>query len=116
MAFVGVIGSTWLNSTLSSVRALSVTWQSSGEIRLSSASDGPFVVTHLVKYGNNEGEKAVAQLPQPVAIVDSAGMTIEKDDISKLQWVNIYGQPVTAPKAGAEIKALYYRPEMATRR
>ena len=116
LSVLGFIGNAWLNSTLTNVRALSVAWQSDGEIHFSSASDGPFVITHLVKYGNNEGEKAVARLPQPLAIVDSAGSTLSKGEVTKLVWVNIFGEPVTAPKAGTEIKALYFRPEMATRR
>src|SRR4028118_18775 len=116
LALVSFAGSAWLGSTFSRARALSATWLPSGEVRLSSASDGPFVVTHLVKYGHDEGEKAVARLPQPIAIVDSAGATIEKDVIAKLAWVNIFGEPVPAPNVGSNIEVLYYRPEVTNRR
>jgi hypothetical protein len=111
LSLLVVAGEVWLNSMRANIRALAVKWQPDGEIRFYSVSDGPFVITHLVKHGSDEGGKAVARLPQPLAIVDSAGATLSKNNVAKLAWVNIYGQLVTSPKAGAEIKALYFRPE-----
>lgn len=70
---------------------------SDGSVSFSSWSDGPFVVTHLVKYADHEGDKAVAPLPQPMAIIDSQGATLTAEEVSKLRWVNIFGEPTRGP-------------------
>ena len=74
------------------------------------------MVTHLVKDENNEKEKAVALLPQPLAIIDSGGATMSKGEVMKLVWINPYGQKVTAPKVGTRITAFYFQPEIAARK
>lgn len=113
---LGFAANSWLNSMRADLRALSIRWQTDGSVQFSSASDGPFVVTHLVKYGNSKREMALARLLQPLAIIESGGATISKGDVAKLVWVNTYGQSVTAPKDGIQIKALYFRPETATQK
>lgn len=81
------------------------------DLTLRSVSDGPFLVTHLVRYGTpSEADKAVAALPQPLAIIDSGGATIPRDLYRKLVWRNFLGQRVPAPPEGAPVGALYTRP------
>ena len=88
---------------------------SDGSVSFSSWSDGPFVVTHLVKYADHEGDKAVAPLPQPMAIIDSHGATLTAEEVSKLRWVNIFGEPTRAPALTNELNALYSRPLVSDR-
>jgi hypothetical protein len=95
---------------LASTRQLRAAW-SDGGLTFSSISDGPFVVTHLSVPGvQSEGDKAVAQLAVPVAIIDSRGARLDPEELRKLTWRNIYGQPVPPPQEGAPIRALYFRP------
>src|SRR4051794_38523588 len=91
-ALICYFGNICLNYLFSDIHKLSVTWDPNGEIRLFSASDGPFVVTHLVVRGSNEGEKAVATLPKPLAVIDSAGARLKAEDASKLVWLDIHGK------------------------
>lgn len=88
---------------------------SDGSVSFSSWSDGPFVVTHLVKYADHEGDKAVAPLPQPMVIIDSHGATLTAEEVSKLRWVNILGEPTRAPALTDELNALYSRPQVSGR-
>lgn len=113
---LGGVGFVLDHKIQSSIRSLKVEWKPSGEIKFSSPSDGPLVVTHLVKYGDTEAEKRVARLPRLLAIVDSAGAQISGDEAKSLVWINIYGQPVAAPKAGTKIGALYLSPRVASAR
>jgi hypothetical protein len=92
------------------VRQLRVAWTGDG-LALYSQSDGPFVVTHLVRWGAHDSEKAVARLPEPIAIIDSRGALVGRDTYEKLIWRNTAGDPVPAPPVGAPVGALYYRPE-----
>ena|ERR1051326_8572180 len=92
--------------------ALRVDWGSRG-VAMSTWSDGPFVVTHLVLSGGevkHEGDKAIAELSPPIVIIDSNGAQIPTADVTKLRWRNIFGQLITAPPVGSPIRALYYRP------
>jgi hypothetical protein len=101
---------TLLDRARAGVRELRVRWDDGG-LNLTSASDGPFVVTHLVRIGTaTEAEKAVADLPTPIAIIDSGGAYIKREAYRKLTWRNFLGDPVPSPPEGAPIRALYYRP------
>ena len=76
-------------------------------------SDGPFVVTHLILGGRevaSEGDKAVAQLSRPIAIIDSRGASLSPEEVSRLTWRGISGHRVSPPAEGSPIHALYYRP------
>lgn len=91
-------------------RRLNVHWGMDGSLRLSSSSDGPFIVTHLAAYGTSEAEKATAALPEPVAITDSAGASLKPDAMKKLVWrSSTTGEKMPAPEP-KNIVALYYRP------
>lgn len=104
------VGSAALNRARESTQRLSVYWREGG-LALRSASDGPFLVTHLALIGTpTEAEKAVAQLPEPLAIIDSGGATISRDIYRKLVWRNFLGNPVPSPQEGAPVRALYTRP------
>lgn len=90
---------------------LRVRWGDDDGLRFSAMCDGPFVITHLQKLSqSNEGEKAVAELPQPIVIFDSHGAIIAKSELDKLVWLDIYGHKTTPPAAGAKISAIYYKP------
>ena len=60
-----------------------------------SITDRPMVVTHLASEQTTKG-KATATLPEPLAIHDSAGVTLDAQVVSALVWRDIYGQPVGA--------------------
>jgi hypothetical protein len=93
----------------STTRRLIAHW-SGGDLSLRSASDGPFLVTHLALLGtSSETQKAVAQLPVPLAIIDSGGAVIPQTTFRRLVWRNLLGQPVPAPPEGAPVRALYSR-------
>jgi len=84
-------------------------------LRLTSSNDGPYVVTHLTTgLANSESEKRTAALNPPLAIIDSHGGTITKEDFAKLKWVDLGGEPATAPGIADHLEALYFRPERAT--
>lgn len=98
-----------LDQVRSATQRLTVHW-SGEDLSLRSASDGPFLVTHLALLGtSSETQKAVAQLPVPVAIIDSGGAIIPHTAFRRLVWRNFLGQPVSAPPAGAPVRALYSR-------
>lgn len=104
-------GIAWLDHFISNtLHPLRVHWMQDGSIRLSSSSDGPFVVTHLSKVALSEGSKAVAQISPPIVIVDSAGATLSRDDVARLKWYSYIGEPQPALAAGTPIVAFYYRP------
>ena len=85
--------------------------QGSGVLRVSLLNDGPLVVTHVVCRGESEGEKLTAPLNPPVAIIDSAGATI---DLTKLAWYDIHGSRTDRPSDG-RLEILYYVPQQALR-
>jgi hypothetical protein len=111
---VGGGGLSWFNRFVdnvdNNVRALKVSWIADGGIKFSSSSDGPFVVTHLVKVARSEQEKSVARLSQPIVIVDSAGATLSKSEFDKLSWHGYQGDAQSSPAAGTAITAFYYKP------
>jgi len=84
-------------------------------LRLTSSNDGPYVITHLTTgHANSESEKRTAALNPPMAIIDSHGGTITKAEFAKLKWVDLRGEPATAPGIADHLEALYFRPERAT--
>lgn len=76
------------------------------------SGDGPFVITHVVAYGNGEGDKRWAALREPMVVMDSEGGIIE---FSRLQWRDIRNKPATAPK-GDRMVAVYFKPELTKRK
>jgi hypothetical protein len=92
--------------------SLRAVWHNGG-LALVTGSDGPFVVTHLILDGHeaaDESQKAVAQLSNPVVIIDSKGAIISPEEVKKLTWKDTTGQSVPPPHEGTPIRALYYRP------
>jgi len=98
-----------LDQVKTNTRALNIRWLDGG-LKLSSVSDGPFLVTHLVGLPGHDAGKLIAQLPTPLAIIDSGGAKITRDDYRKLVWKNYTGTRVAAPAEGAPLRALYVRP------
>lgn len=81
-------------------------------VRITSPSDGPFVITHLTVNGRDAGserDKRVAALPRPLACIDSAGVEIQ--DISKLDWRDMRGDSASVPDAETRLSAVLLRPE-----
>lgn len=81
-------------------------------VRITSPSDGPFVITHLTVNGwdaGNAQDQRVAALPRPLACIDSVGVEIQ--DISKLDWRDVRGDPASVPVAETRLSALLLRPE-----
>lgn len=76
-----------------------------GRARISSMSDAPFVVTHLVTGPvDSESEKRWAALPEPAASIDSSGVEV---DLAGLEWRDLRGEPADAPDG--PLHALYIR-------
>jgi hypothetical protein len=75
-------------------------------LRFSAASDGPFVITHLIDVKS----RSWAALPRSVAVTDSYGASFEIDDIKKLDWRGRHGEQVPFPEDNAAISVLFYRP------
>lgn len=98
-----------LDQVKTNTRALNIRWQDGG-LKLSSVSDGPFLVTHLVRLPGHDAREAIAQIPTPLAIIDSSGAKITRDEYLKLVWKNYTGTPAIAPVEGAPLRALYVRP------
>src|SRR5437762_8221958 len=73
------------------VTALTANWTHKGGIALTSASDGPFVATHLQVLADKESQKAVGVIDPPLAIIDSRGATIPAAALKQMKWVDIMG-------------------------
>ncbi len=113
---IGVAGYIWISSKVDSmVYSLSVNWQPDGGLRFTSSSDGPFIVTYL-EHGFNTGEVRTARLPESIVITDSTGARLSKEEVKKLKWRDVWGRPIAAPKEGSDIKAFYFRPQVAVER
>jgi hypothetical protein len=103
---------------------LRVSWQPDGSLTVSSMSDGPFVITHLVKsqiYVSDTDvgqavqkyeETGIAQLQRPLVIVESGWVGLSKAEFDKLNWFGrSSGEPVAPPRkgSGVQIEVLYYK-------
>lgn len=115
---IGILLTVWGISLLNhqvqqDTRTLRVGWDGDN-LRFTPLSDGPFVITHLSRYGATEADKAVAVLAEPLAIVDSAGTRIEAASLKRLVWRSaITYEEVAPPRSGDPVWALYYRPSVA---
>jgi hypothetical protein len=75
-----------------------------------SISDGPFVITHLARYGANEGDKATACLAKPICITDSNGARLSYANFNRLEWHSaITDEIVPRPSVEDKVVAIYYR-------
>lgn len=111
LAILWAAGSTVLSRAHEMTHQVSVS-RTGNAVSISSPSDGPFLITHLtVRGAESESDKKTAALPQPTACVDSRGLHIE--DISKLDWRDLSGQPTPPPGPSVQITALVLRPEYA---
>ena len=89
---------------------LEAKWRSD-TLHVSSAKDGPWVVTHLVL--KDGGKYAVAALPSPVAIIDSRGERFTTNFLQSLTWIEDSGQTSSPPKVGDRVMVFYYVPEQS---
>jgi hypothetical protein len=78
-------------------------------LKICSASDGPFVVTHL--YASGAEGLIVVAFDLPIAIIDSAGRYFTKEKIDKMKWESYLGEPTNPPSVSDDIKVLYYIPQ-----
>lgn len=105
-------GLTWLSGRLEEDISRVTVVRSGKGVALRTLSDRPFIVTHLAVSGwdaGSESEKRTAALPAPVASIDSSGLWIE--DITKLDWRDIRGEPASVPDESTRLSALMLRPE-----
>ena len=87
---------------------LLVYWDDDG-LKICSASDGPFVVTHL--YASGAEGKITAAFDPPIAIIDSAGRYFTKEEINKMEWLSYLSEPTNPPSADDDIKVFFYIPQ-----
>ncbi|MFO1488422.1 MAG: hypothetical protein U1F65_08085 [Verrucomicrobiota bacterium] len=96
--------------TIQKTYRLKATWRGES-LKIYSAKDGPWVVTHLVKMRDGTNEYAVAQLPSPVTIIDSRGEYFSTGVIQSLTWITRSGSTSAPPVVGHPMKAFYFVPE-----
>jgi hypothetical protein len=88
-----------LNLEWNELRQLRIYQTNAGDVSLQASNNGPFVVTHLVYYGFDEPSKRVAALQPPLAIIDSAGERMTRNEIARLVWFDHRGNRTNAPRA-----------------
>lgn len=106
---VGIL-SHWIHKIREDVYALGASWQNDA-LHVYSAKDGPFVVTHLYQPRSDSRGSSVAQLPEPVTIIDSSGHYFTLTEIRALKWVGASGGKASPPSPGTEVKAFYWVPK-----
>jgi len=77
-----------------------------GRAFFSGMSDGPFVFTHLISYGDGTGTQRMAALTPPAAYIDSEGTSVA---LKGLVWRDFRGEVSDEPDH-AGIRALYHIP------
>jgi hypothetical protein len=116
IAQIGFFGFLFARHEKDKIRCLNAVWEDSGDLCVSSASDGPFIVTHLVKAWEGTNKGAVAMLPTSRVIVDSRGERFDTNFIQSLTWISASGKKVEAPKYGQPVSVLYFEPKQAEMR
>jgi hypothetical protein len=106
---VGIAGAIFLRTMPDRMYALRLSWMDDG-LKVYSAKDGPFVVTHLFQPWSGSRESSVARLPEPVTIIDSRGHYFTRAEIQALTWVGASGRTNSPPAAGTVVKAFYWIP------
>lgn len=102
-------GARFLHTVHESTSALRLSWTDHG-LKVYSAKDGPFVLTHLFQPWSGSRESSVAQLPEPVTIIDSRGHYFTHAEIQALAWIGASGCTNSPPSAGTDLKAFYLVP------
>jgi hypothetical protein len=110
VALLICLGFVFLQHAVHEVHRLRVMWDGDN-VHVFSASDGPFVMTHLARMRDGTNEYAVAQLPSPVTIIDSRGERFSAGFIDSLTWITPSGSTSAPPAVGSPMKAFYYIPE-----
>ncbi len=93
-----------------------VSGAANGEVYLSAGSDGPFIVTHLIRVRPGQAPFALVRLPEPVVFVESGNRTITREETARLRWFDRFGEPVTEFYANERLQVLYHRPLVAKAR
>jgi len=102
-----------LKSVTGDTYVLRPAWDSEKGLSFHAASDGPFVITHLV----DRRQYITAALQPPLAYIDSAAVGLSVEEFKKLKWQSDFlDEEVTPPKDGTNVTALYYRPQEARKR
>ena len=107
---LGLLGGWVIQTAVDRVNSLRVSWTESGDLRFRSISDGPFIVTHLLKVEPVEPTPSVAKLREPIVIIDSAGAVLKRTDFENLNWFSYLNEPHPRAAVGTEVIAFYYRP------
>jgi hypothetical protein len=108
---IGVLFARRMHEDISSLK---LSWMNDG-LKAYSSSDGPFVITHLFHPWSGSRESSVAQLPQPVTVIDSRGHFFTHADIRGLTWVGASGETNSPPSVGTDLKAFYWVPKETDR-
>ncbi len=93
----------------------SILWHNK-ELHISHAMERPYVVTHLIVPGDSDSKYKSAALDPPLFILDSAGLTLDYDQIQGLKWVDYLGRDVEPPKIGSNISAAYHSVDITEQR
>jgi len=104
----GTYGLAWLGESSTKVHLE----RQGNTVYFRSSSDRPFVITHLTVDGReaqNGHDKRLAALPIPLACIDSNNVAIQ--DITKLEWKDVNGEPASVPDENVQLSALMLRPE-----
>ena len=106
---LAVGGVSFLRRIDDGMHTLRLSWMNGG-LKVYSSKDGPFVVTHLFQPWSGSRESSVAQLLEPVTIIDSRGHYFTLAEIQALTWVGASGSTNAPPAVGTDLKAFYWIP------
>ncbi len=104
LACIGQFGLAAIHRDMETVQA---GWDGRG-LRLTSIP-GQFVVTLL----GDEETWSWAALPKPIAVLDSFGAYIAREEMNKLDWSGRHNEPTEFPGQSSHISAMFNRPEFA---
>jgi hypothetical protein len=100
-----------LNLFLKSRRAMQpFAYWNGNTIQVSSVTDGPWIVTHLIVYQTNNSWRAVAQLPRPVTIFESGGCEFSRVDLDGFDWRDLAGVMQAPPATNERVGIMYVVP------
>ncbi|MEI6431907.1 MAG: hypothetical protein WCP07_06975 [bacterium] len=104
-------GSFFLSRFQNDMKRVRASVDTSGNVRFSTLR-GVVVITHLWSI-SPQGYRIAALLPNSRIIIDSESVEISRKEIEALDWRSEGGRQSDAPIKGAQIDALYYRPQFS---
>ena len=105
-----MVAGIWFIVTLTSMKLTpKASWD--GERVSIVSGDGPWMLIHLVVYRADGYRRAVAQLPEPVTIIESGALYFSREEINSLPWLGIDGKGQEPPGVGEAIGVMYVVPK-----